>query len=99
MRTQAGWTIFLAAALVAPAALAQEKEFQPERRVREPTRLDWEFVAGPAARLPGGYDSRRQRYQLFVPAKYTEARAWPLVLFLSPGDDPLGWRAWRKPCE
>jgi predicted esterase len=96
----ARWATPLAALVaLAPAAPAQEKGWQPECRVREPTRLDWEFVAGKDAHLPGSYDSRRQRYQLFVPARYTPARNWPLVLFVSPGDDPLGWRAWRGPCE
>ena len=72
----ARWVTPLAALLaLAPAAPAQEKGWQPERRVREPTRLDWEFVAGKDARLPGSYDSRRQSYQLFVPARYTPARS------------------------
>jgi dienelactone hydrolase len=71
--------------------------------VANPTRLDWHFAAagfGPrAAELPADYDSRRQRYQLFVPKGYDRARLWPLVVFISPGDDPLGWRFWQKPCE
>jgi pimeloyl-ACP methyl ester carboxylesterase len=76
-----------------------EKGFQLEQRVHEATRLDWEFAAGPGARLPGRYDSRTQRYQLFVPATYQAAKTWPLVVFVAPGDDPLGWPAWSKPCE
>src|SRR5262245_54437406 len=86
-------------ALLGTPAPAQEKGFQPERRVRESTRLDWEFVAGPKASVPASYDWNKQLYQLFVPPRYTESRAWPLVVFLSPGDDPIGWRAWRTPCE
>jgi hypothetical protein len=77
--------------------------FQAEVQVENPTRLDWEFAAasfGPeAVKLPGDYDSRKQRYQLYVPGNYDRARSWPLVVFLSPGDDPLGWRAWQQPCE
>src|SRR5262245_56272303 len=77
--------------------------FFDEVVVDTPTRLPWDFVAasfGPeAARLPRDFDSRRQRYQLFVPAKYTKAKSWPLVVFISPGDDPLGWKAWQKVCE
>ena len=64
--------------------------FQTERRVRESTRLDWEFAAGAGGKLPAGYDSRQQRYQLFVPPTYKAAKTWPLVVFISPGDDPLG---------
>jgi hypothetical protein len=52
-----------------------------------------------AARLPADYESARQRYQLFVPPTYRATRAWPLVLFVSPGDDPLGWPPWQKVCE
>jgi pimeloyl-ACP methyl ester carboxylesterase len=101
MRIQAGWRVVLIVfALVLPAsARLQEKEFQPDRRVRQPTRLDWEFVNRAETRLPGNYDSRKQRYQLFVPHNYSNKRAWPLILFLSPGDDPVGWRVWRAPCE
>lgn len=77
--------------------------FQPEVHVQAVTRLDWEFAVADfgkdAARLPAGYDSRQQRYQLFVPKTYDPAKPWPLVVFISPGDDPLGWRFWQKPCE
>jgi hypothetical protein len=77
--------------------------FLPEVSVRLPTRLDWEFVAGSISpeetRLPADYESARQRYQLFVPPGYKRNRAWPLVVFLSPGDAPLGWHSWQKVCE
>lgn len=76
--------------------------FQVDVRVKAPTRLEWEFVAvsfGAKPELPPGYDSRKQRYQLFVPKNYDPDKTWPLVLFISPGDDPLGWRFWQRPCE
>lgn len=76
--------------------------FQPEVTVAAPTRLDWRFVAaafGPkATHLPTTFDSTGQRYQLYVPPAYDPAHAWPLVVFISPGDDPLGWRFWDRPC-
>jgi len=80
-------------------ALAQPAE----RKVAAPTRLDWEFAvqgfgAG-AAKLPAGYDSTKQRYQLFVPKQYKAGQAWPLVLFISAGDEAAGWSAWQKVCE
>src|SRR5438552_12016410 len=85
------------------ALSAEPGGLQPEVRIRAPTRLDWEFAAGaypPAlARVSAAYDSRAQRYQLFVPATYKATSTWPLLVFLSPGDDPLGWRAYRKLCE
>src|SRR5262249_31670098 len=75
----------------------------PEMQVSRRTRLDWEFAVkefGPnSAKLPASYDSRKQLYQLYVPKDYDAARTWPLVVFISPGDDPLGWRAWQKVCE
>ncbi len=87
----------------AAAAEPPETGFFAEMAVRVPTRLDWEFVAsayGPEeTRLPADYESSRQRYQLFVPPTYKPGRAWPLVVFLSPGDAPLGWRSWQKLCE
>jgi predicted esterase len=93
-------SLLLVALAPGPAWTAgPETGFQPERRVREATRLDWEFAAAPDATIPARYDSRQQRYQLFVPETYKETRSWPLVVFLSPGDDALGWRAWGKPCE
>ncbi|MFO0881381.1 MAG: PDZ domain-containing protein [Gemmataceae bacterium] len=97
MRTRAGWAASLAAVVVLPALL--HAAFHAERRVREATRLEWEFAVGPGAKLPAHYDSRRQRYQLFVPPAYDDRRAWPLILFVSPGDDALGWRAFQRPCE
>jgi hypothetical protein len=96
--------LFLGAA-VAPAGGADGPEtgFLPEVRVRRVTRLDWRFVARALAagadRLPADYASGEQRYQLYVPPNYRPARAWPLVVFVSPGDDPLGWRCWQRTCE
>jgi hypothetical protein len=92
-------------ALLPGAARAAEDEsgFFAEVRVRAGTRLDWESVVSAFpradARVSSAYDPRTQRYQLFVPATYRPGGTWPLVLFVSPGDDPLGWRAWRKVCE
>lgn len=100
MRVRAVWrtagVILLALLCLGSAA---GTGFQADRRVRAPTRLDWEFAARPSPVLPASYDSRKQRYQLFVPGNYLASRDWPLVLFLSAGDEPLGWRSWRSVCE
>src|SRR3954447_18484215 len=92
-------------AVVAVAVLftcASLASAQADKKVTAPTRLDWEFAVqgfGPgAAKLPAGYDSARQRYQLYVPKKYDAKRAWPLVLFISAGDQAAGWPAWQKVC-
>jgi hypothetical protein len=86
-----------------PAPAAPETGFQEQVAVKQPTRLDWEFAAASLApagevTLPASYESARQVYQLYVPPAYESSKAWPLVLFLSPGDDPLGWRYWQKAC-
>ncbi len=77
--------------------------FQEGVRVDRPTRLDWEFVSAgfgkDAVKLPADYDSRRQLFQRFVPKHYDAGKAWPLVVFVSPGDAPMGWRSWQKVCE
>src|SRR5690348_9662126 len=89
-----------------PAAVAAEGSetgFLPEVTVKRATRLDWRFaargLAAGADRLPVDYVSGEQRYQLYVPPNYGPAKAWPLVVFVSPGDDPLGWRCWQRTCE
>src|SRR5690348_11450016 len=85
------------------AAAAPPTGLQEQVQISSPTRLDWKFAAsafGPGtAKLPADYDSRRQRYQLFVPRDYDAGRAWPLVVFVSPGDEPLGWPFWQTTCE
>jgi pimeloyl-ACP methyl ester carboxylesterase len=45
-----------------------------------------------------GYDSTQQRYELFIPAGYDEKKTWPVVLFVSPGNQPTGYAAFRKAC-
>ncbi len=92
-----GYPAMLGILAAALALAADPPGFEAGRRVRAAGRLDWEFVAG-GARLPAAHDSRRQRYQLFTPATYAKAKAWPLVVWLSPGDDPSGWAAMERPC-
>jgi predicted esterase len=74
-----------------------------ERKVTAPTRLDWQFaVSGfgkDAAKVPTGYDSTKQRYQLFVPKSYRKDKPASLVLFVSAGDGQQGWKNWQKFCE
>jgi predicted esterase len=52
-----------------------------------------------AAKLPAGYDSKKQRYQLYAPPVSESKKARPLVIFISPADQPMGWTAWRKVCQ
>ncbi len=99
----------LTTAVLAFAAFATAEDAMPPRgmlravAIRLPTRLDWQYVAGAAgarAAWPSAdYDFSLQRYDLFVPPASRALTPSPLVLFLSPGDDPIGWRAWQKVCE
>lgn len=77
--------------------------FHEEMRVAGPTRLDAKSVTAllghAPSRLPASYDWRQQRYQLFVPHGHNAAVPAPLVFFISPGDDPLGWSAWQAVCK
>lgn len=70
--------------------------------MRAATRLDWTFaVRGfgkDAVKLPPGYDSTKQRYQLYVPKNYTPKKAWPLLLFIPAGNQPAGWVNWKQVC-
>lgn len=74
-----------------------------ERKVTAPTRLDWEFAVSGfgkgAAKLPAGYDSTKQKYQLFVPKSYKKDQPASLVLFISAGDGQQGWKNWQPYCE
>jgi hypothetical protein len=74
-----------------------------EGKVSAPTRLDWEFAVqgfGPgSAKLPAGYQSTQQKYQLFVPKDYQAGKTWPLIVFISPADGPSGLSNWQKVCE
>ena len=64
----------LAIVLVNSVSVAEESGYQKEVTVREPTRLDWVFananqsVTNPPPEWLSGYDSTKQRYELFVPA-------------------------------
>jgi dienelactone hydrolase len=75
---------------------------QSQVNVENATRLPWEFAAssfGPDAVKLKDYDSRKQSYQLFVPKNYDKSKSWPMVVFISPGDAPVGWKSWQKVCE
>ena len=64
----------LAIVLVNSVSVAEESGYQKEVTIREPTRLDWVFananqsVTNTPPEWLSGYDSTKQRYELFVPA-------------------------------
>ena len=34
-----------------------------------------------------------------MPKTYNANKSWPLVVFISPSDNPAGWNAWKKTCQ
>src|SRR2546426_823228 len=76
---------------------------QTERKVTGPARLDWEFAVSGfgkgSAKLPAGYDSTKQKYQLYAPTGAKKDKPAALVLFVSAGDTPQGWKNWQPYCE
>jgi poly(3-hydroxybutyrate) depolymerase len=79
--------------------------YQRKVVVAGPTRIDWTFAVAtqslpepPADWLPG-YDSMRQEYELYVPARRDPSSVLPLVQFISPTDEPMGWRHFESLCK
>ncbi len=77
--------------------------FRQRVPVAAETRLDWRFAASllspNAVKLPPFYESRDQRYQLFVPRGHDGREAGPLIVFISPDGEPAGWHCWQETCE
>lgn len=74
--------------------------------VSEPTRLDWTFLVSnrsftdpPPQLLGKGYDSAKQTYELFVPARKDPKKPSPAIVFISAGDEPAGWKNFKPVCE
>jgi pimeloyl-ACP methyl ester carboxylesterase len=71
-------------------------------RVSAPTRLDWTFVVTnrSLARVPEGwlpdYDSKKQTYDLSVPARKSNKTPLPLILYLSPDKDSGSGKAFAR---
>jgi pimeloyl-ACP methyl ester carboxylesterase len=70
--------------------------------VADATRLDWAFALAnqspkePPADWTRDYDSKKQTYELYVPQQYDSKTAWPVVLFVSPGDRGAGFQQWQQ---
>lgn len=98
---------FLIALVTATTAIAAETEtgYRGKVAVTAPTRLDWVFALAsqsppePPEEWLKEYESTEQTYELFVPENYTPKRSWPVVIFVSPGDKAMGFRAWKSVCE
>jgi predicted esterase len=98
-------SIVVLATVVFCAAAAPPAGYQRKVAVSAPTRIDWTFAVAtqslaepPADWLPG-YNSTRQDYELYVPARRDLRAPVPLVLFVSPVDEPMGWKHFEALCK
>jgi pimeloyl-ACP methyl ester carboxylesterase len=79
--------------------------YQPKATVAAPTRLDWTFalsnqsLADPPADWLKDYDSAKQQYELYVPPQRDPKKPLPLILFVSPGNEPMGWKYFEPICK
>lgn len=98
-----GAVYFLSMASLVRAA-EPAKDYQARVDVAAPTRLDFVFPIAnqspadvPADWLPADYDSKAQRYELFVPPEYKSKSKtrYPLLLFISPSEGPIGWEQFQ----
>jgi hypothetical protein len=75
--------------------------------VAGPTRLDWTFAVAnrsmaqvPADWLPADYDSARQSYELYVPPRREARQPFPVLLYISPSNDPgEAWKVFEPACR
>jgi predicted esterase len=91
---------------IAATICAAETGYQKEATVAHDTRLDWTFVVAnqsvldPPAEWLRGYESTKQRYELFVPPTPKRKNdGLPFVLFISAGDGPAGWGQLESVCK
>ncbi len=90
----------LAASAAAPGPGHHERV-----KVGAPTRLDWTFALGspsratPPAAWLGEYDSTKQEYELYVPARKDRKKALPVIVFVSASPGPAGWKQLGKLCK
>ncbi len=93
--------IFLAAGAAAHAA----DGYQTRVTVSAPTRLDWTFALSnqslpdPPADWLKDYDSTKQQYDLYIPPKHDPKKPLPMILFVSPTKDPVGWKPLESMCK
>jgi poly(3-hydroxybutyrate) depolymerase len=80
--------------------------YQKKVPVSAATSLDWTFALAnqsvdppPADWLPADFDSTRQSYELFVPPDYNPRQTYPVILFISAGNEPAGWKQWEPVCK
>jgi pimeloyl-ACP methyl ester carboxylesterase len=105
MRSALALLFVLSAGLTAAAA-PPGPGYHAKVNVSAPTRLDWTFAlsnrsfeTAPDGWLPADYDSTKQTYELFVPERSDTKKPYGMVLFVSPGDGPTGFKQFEGPCK
>jgi hypothetical protein len=102
------WPLCLGLVLTLSDAAAAEplRGYNKRVTVSAATRPDWTFAVSnrslatpPADWLPADYDSPQQAYELYVPPTYNAKQSYPLLVFISPGAEPLGWKHWETVCK
>src|SRR4051794_22436510 len=99
------FTAFCLAMGLTAAHAAPPDGYQPKVTVSAPTRLDWTFavatqsLADPPADWLKDYDSAKQQYELYVPPKRDPKTPLPVIIFVSPGNEPMGWKAFEPVCK
>src|SRR4051794_10237968 len=90
----------LGLALLGPALAAPISGHDARVAVGAPTRLDWTFAAAtqsvvrpPAKWGMSDYDSTKQTYEVYVPPRKDRKKALPVLLFVSAGSEPGGWKS------
>jgi pimeloyl-ACP methyl ester carboxylesterase len=96
-------------ALLASAPSVQGQRFQYAEKVvvAQPTKLDWVFplLEKSPPVMPEAFVTETKRggrfeYEFFGPREgEAGGGAWPLVIFVSPQDRPVGWDFWAPTCE
>ncbi len=104
--TKKAFVAGLCLAISAAAAKAAPPDgYQPKVTVAAATRLDWTFalsnqsLAEPPADWLKDYDSTKQQYELYVPPRRDPKKPLPVILFVSPSGEPMGWKAFEAVCK
>ncbi|MDA1055117.1 MAG: hypothetical protein O3C40_32245 [Planctomycetota bacterium] len=103
-RFHAPLAVFLTLAACVVRADELSSGYHQEVAVTAETRIDsiYPLANQSPAQAPNGwldgYDSTKQRYELFLPPRYNARRSWPVVVFISPSEQPSGLSSFREAC-
>ncbi len=98
------WLLAMVISSIASASVLSQGIFVQNVRVQQESRLDWKYAAYGKSRKHAlnprmaEYSSRDRRYDLFGPPVPPETDL-PLILFISPGEEPLEWKHFSRACR